>query len=246
VTDQAVREGLRSDAPLVVVEAPAGCGKTHQGADYAREVASGRSGRLLVLTHTHAACAMFADRIKGFGSRIEIRTIDSLIGEVAAAYHAGLGIPADPAVWIRQQENGHAKLAVKVARLLKKHPMIAASLARRYPVVICDEHQDSSGDQHSVAMSLLGKGAKLRIFADPMQEIFKDDDVEGACAPYDWGELVARAQRFETLDEPHRWKKGCPLLGEWTLKARAALKAGKKVDLRVASRRVSRWSSRRT
>ena len=81
-------------------------------------------------------------------------------------------------------------------------------------------------------MALLCEGAKLRIFADPMQEIFKDDNVEGAAPPYDWGELIAKAQRFATLEVPHRWKKGCPLLGEWTLKARAALKAGNKVDLR--------------
>jgi DNA helicase-2/ATP-dependent DNA helicase PcrA len=233
VKDEAVREALRSDAPLVVVEAPAGCGKTHQGADYAREVAEEKSGRILVLTHTHAACTMFADRTIGVGPRLEIRTIDSVIGQIAAAYHPGLGISADPALWIRQQENGHAKLAIKVATLLTKHPMIAASLARRYPVVVCDEHQDSSGDQHAVAMALLDQGARLRIFADPMQEIFKkDDDGEGACSPYDWGELTGKAQRFETLDVPHRWKKGCPLLGEWTLKARAALKAGNKVDLR--------------
>jgi DNA helicase-2/ATP-dependent DNA helicase PcrA len=232
VTDEGVRDALRSVAPLVVVEAPAGCGKTYQGADYAREVAEAKSSRLLILTHTHAACAMFAGRTRGVGPRLEIRTIDSVISQIAAAYHAGLGIPADPALWIRQQQDGHAKLAIKVAMLLKKHPMIAASLARRYPVVICDEHQDSSGDQHAIAMALLDQGATLRIFADPMQEIFKDDDVEGACAPYDWGELTGKAQRYETLDVPHRWKNGCPLLGEWTLKVRAALKAGNKVDLR--------------
>ena len=219
------------DAPLVVVEAPAGCGKTHQGADYAREVAEAKAGRLLILTHTHAACSMFGERTRGIGSRLEIRTIDSVIGQVATAYHTGLGIPPDAALWIRQQEDGHAKLAVKVATLLRKHPMVAASLARRYPVVICDEHQDSSGDQHAVAMASFRQGARLRIFADPMQEIFKDDDVEGACASYDWEELKGQA-RFEMLGTPHRWKSGCPDLGKWTLKARETLKAGGKIDLR--------------
>ena len=41
MSDGSVRAALRSDAPLVVVEAPAGCGKTHQGADYAREAIVG-------------------------------------------------------------------------------------------------------------------------------------------------------------------------------------------------------------
>ena len=48
VSDESVREALRSDASLVVIEAPAGCGKTHQGADYARELAS-RQGALVGL-----------------------------------------------------------------------------------------------------------------------------------------------------------------------------------------------------
>ena len=233
MSDDSVRAALRSDAPLVVVEAPAGCGKTHQGADYAREIAvEGSSTRLLILTHTHAACSAFSDRTKGAGSRVEIRTIDSVITHIASAYHTGLGLPADTATWVWQRDEGYAELAIKVARLLNRHPMIAASMAQRYPVVICDEHQDSSGDQHSVVMTLLGHGARLRLFADPMQKIFKDRTVDGACPPCDWAELTRQAMTFECLNTPHRWASGCPDLGRWTLKMREALKTGGKVDLR--------------
>jgi DNA helicase-2/ATP-dependent DNA helicase PcrA len=215
------------------VEAPAGCGKTHQGADYAREMADvGNSGRLLILTHTHAACSMFSDRTKGVGSRIEIRTIDSVIGQIASAYHAGLGLPTDIAGWVRQRKEGYAELALKVAALLNKYPMIAFSLVQRHPIVICDEHQDSSGNQHSVVMALLGQGAKLRVFADPMQKVFKDKAEDGGGVPWGWKDLAGRAQAFEQLDVPHRWAKGCPHLGQWTLKAREALKTGGRVDLR--------------
>ena len=234
MSDDSVRAALRSDLPLVVVEAPAGCGKTHQGADYARElVTAGRRSRPLILTHTHAACSMFADRTKGSGERIEIRTIDSVIAHIASAYHAGLGLPADTAAWVRQRgENGYAELAVKVARLLNHHPMIAAALAQRHPVVICDEHQDSSGDQHALAMALLSQRARLRVFGDPMQKIFRGKPVAGSRPAYDWTGLTRQAQAFEKLDEPHRWGTGCPELGRWTLKARAALAAGGTVDLR--------------
>jgi AAA domain len=235
VSDDSVRAALRSDVPLVVVEAPAGCGKTHQGADYAREIAvAGGSSRVLILTHTHAACSMFSERTRSAGSRIEIRTIDSIIANIASAYHAGLGLPTDTAAWVRQREEGYADLALKVAALLKRHPMIAASLAQRYSVVICDEHQDSSGDQHLVVMALLEQGARLRVFADPMQKIFKDRAVDGGCPPCDWNALSGQAQAFEKLDFPHRWSKGCPDLGQWTLKARESLKTGGKVDLRVS------------
>ena len=208
--------------------------KTHQGADYAREVAVGRGSQPPphLLTHTHAACSTFSDRTKGTGSRAEIRTIDSVITHIASAYHIGLGLPADTATWVWQRDEGYAELALKVATLLKRHPMIAASMAQRYPVVICDEHQDSSGDQHSVVMTLLDHGARLRLFGNPMQKIFGDRRIDGACPPWDWAELTGHSQAFECLDTPHRWASGCPDLGRWTLKMREALKAGGKVDLR--------------
>ena len=233
MSDESVYAALRSDLPLVAVEAPAGCGKTTQGAAYAREIAIARGNtRLLILTHTHAACSVFSDRTKDVGTRVQIRTFDSIIAHIASVYHKGLGLPADTAVWVRQHDEGYADLAIKVAELLKRYPMIAASMAERYPIVVCDEHQDSSGDQHSVAMAMMEQGAKLRLFADPMQRIFKDRAVAGVCAPCDWKKLTYQAQAYEQLDTPHRWSTGCPDLGRWTLTARTALKAGGKVDLR--------------
>lgn len=233
MSDHSVREALRSDASLVIVEAPAGCGKTHQGADYARELAMARdSGRLLILTHTHAACSMFAERTKGCGRHIEIRTLDSLIAGIATPYHAGLQLPSDTAAWVRQREDGYSELAVKVATLLRRHPMIAASLSHRYPIVICDEHQDSSVAQHSVVMALLGQGAQVRVFADPMQKIFRDKSFADCAPAYDWSEFTREAQAFEQLDTPHRWTSGCLELGKWTLRVRELLRAGQPIDLR--------------
>jgi DNA helicase-2/ATP-dependent DNA helicase PcrA len=234
MSDESVRSALRSDASLVVVEAPAGCGKTFQGADFAREIAglSGK-GRLLIVTHTHAACTVFANRTQGTGSRVEIRTIDSIIGQIAATYHAGLGLPQDIPGWIRQRKDGYAELAVKVGALLRQHPMIAATLARRHPIVVCDEHQDSSGDQHSIIMALHAQGIRLRVFADHMQAIFKPTSLAGACPPYDLDNLKGAAQYVEELDHPHRWERGSLALGEWVLKARRVLKSGGKIDLRT-------------
>jgi UvrD-like helicase C-terminal domain/AAA domain len=233
VSDETVRAALRSDATLVAIEAPAGCGKTHQGADYARDIIRGTvKERALILTHTHAACSVFAEHTRDTGSQFEIRTIDSVIARIASGYHVSLGIPPDPSTWVRQRKDGYAELAVKVASLVRRHPMIPRALARRYPIVICDEHQDSSGDQHALAMSLHEQGARMRIFADPMQKIFRDDVPCGASQPCEWDQLLAQAHVTAELDHPHRWDCGCPQLGAWTLKARAALKAGGKVDLR--------------
>lgn len=233
MSDATVRAALRSDERLVVIEAPAGCGKTHQGADYACEIAGAAKHRLLILTHTHAACSVFAERTRGVGSRVEIRTIDSLINQLASAYHIGLGLPNDAAAWARRTKDGYAHLAVKAARFLDRHPMVAAALARRYPVVICDEHQDCSSEQHAVSMALHREGARLRVFADPMQRIYKDVALPGGQPPADWARFAQSAGAFEELDTPHRWRDGCRELGAWTLEARRTLRAGGRLDLRA-------------
>jgi hypothetical protein len=93
VSDDSVHAALRSDATLVAVEAPGSCGKTYQGAGYARDIADSISpGRLLILTHTHAACSVFHGRTRGLGSHVEIRPIDSLVSQLTDAYHAGIGL----------------------------------------------------------------------------------------------------------------------------------------------------------
>ena len=236
MSDETVRAALRSDARFVVIEAPAGSGKTHHGAEYARDVAAvAGSGRPLILTHTHAACSVFADRTKGTGARVEVRTIDSLIGSIAGAYHAGLGLPADIAGWVRRTDNGHAELSTRVAALLQRHPMIATAIAARHPVVVCDEHQDTSAEQHSVVTAIHQGGASLRVFADPMQRIFGERTPanDTAC---DWDEITQSADTHELLDTPHRWNRGCPQLGAWTLAARESLRRGGTVDLRDGNR----------
>jgi DNA helicase-2/ATP-dependent DNA helicase PcrA len=72
----------------------------------------------------------------------------------------------------------------------------------------------------------------LRVFADPVQRIFKETPLAGSNPAHDWAALTRRADAFEELDTPHRWRGGCPNLGRWTLLARAALKSGGKIDIR--------------
>ena len=84
MSDASVAAALRSSERLVVVEAPAGCGKTFQGAQYARDIAESiGGGRVLILAHTHAAVDVFASRTREAGRHVDIRTIDSLISDSA-------------------------------------------------------------------------------------------------------------------------------------------------------------------
>jgi DNA helicase-2/ATP-dependent DNA helicase PcrA len=232
MSDATVAHALRSAARLVVVEAPGGCGKTYQGASYACDIAPTLGdGRLLILTHTNAACDVFASRARGLNRRVEIRTIDGLIIEIAGAYRHPLGLPEDVGAWARRTSKGYDQLSERVACLLTRHPAIADCMARRYPIVVCDEHQDASADQHTIVMALHRGGAQLRVFADPMQMIFTGTQAQTAAAEQRWADLKTAADRFEELDQPHRWANIQPELGAWILAARATLRDGGKIDL---------------
>ncbi len=219
---------------LVVIEAPAGCGKTYQGAEFAYDIAPTLGkGRMLILTHTNAACDVFGERTRGIsGNTIEIRTIDGLICQVAGAYHKALDLPPDPTVWA-YTHNGFAEIAKLVATFLQTNPAVSAALARRYPIIVCDEHQDASPDHHAFVMAIHRQGAKLRIFGDRMQSIYTSKAKAAARHRARWEALVACAAHDE-LDHPHRWTKdaeGCSELGEWVLSARGSLLANEPLDL---------------
>lgn len=233
MSDESVAASLRSKASLVLIEAPAGCGKTHQAAEYAHWLASTNDcGQTLILTHTHAACDVFRARTRNVFRRVHVTTIDGLIAQVAGMYHVALKLPPDTTSWARTQKDGFEELAKKVVCLLSTSKVIVKFLVTRYPVILCDEHQDANAAQHAIVMLLLDVGAKVRVFGDPMQAIY----VNGKKARKDhhgrWLELRERADKFEELDYPHRWDKGSPELGQWVLGARDALRSGQPVDLR--------------
>ncbi len=233
MSDADVENALRSNARLVLVEAPAGCGKTYQGAQYAKDLLPNLlPWRLLILTHTNAARDVFASRTQGFGGRVEARTIDSLIVRIATAYHKALGLPLDVPAWARRRNNGFNEVAKKVAGLLDRMPAIAIALASRYRYIICDEHQDASAAQHRIISAFHGKGVFLRIFGDHMQAIYMRTKKDADAWKCRWAALQAAADRRAVLDTPHRWKNDAIALGDWIHAARVELEAGRQIDLR--------------
>jgi hypothetical protein len=236
MSDKSVAAALRSNDPVVVVEAPAGSGKTFQACGYADDTAATVSpGRVLILAHTNAACDTFATRLPAHRARVDVRTIDSLIVAIASAYPKSTGVSGDARVWVRRQNGGYQILASRVARLLQRAPGIARMLALRYTIVICDEHQDASADQHAIVAALLDAGARLRIFGDPMQALF-DDQTDGE---HRWSEICAAATTLDVLDVAHRWNDTDPALGAWILAAREVLRSGGVLNLAAVPQAVT-------
>ena len=155
-----------------------------------------------------AASSASARRV--YPGNVDIRTLDSLITQVATVYRRALGLPDNLSTWAYQNDGeGFEIMASKVAGYLERHAIVRQALARRYPIVICDEHQDASEAQHRTIMALRLAGAHLRIFGDPLQAIFAGgaakSDKAMAAALTRWESLKASAA-FDELDYPHRWR----------------------------------------
>jgi UvrD-like helicase C-terminal domain/AAA domain len=227
---------LHSDAPLVVIEAAAGCGKTWTAAKFAREM-SGRLDRqrVLLLSHTHAACGEFHRRCEGQGLRIEVETCDSFALKVVAPYATALGLPfpLDSTIG-RVGGVSFGTLGVKAVELVQRSPSVARLISTQYPIIILDEHQDATAAQHALVTTLMRVGgSRLRIFGDPMQALH----YSGAEQFVDWDALWRNCDARLELTEPRRWAE-VPDLGRWITAARAALRTGGAVVMQDAPREV--------
>jgi len=232
VAERRAKKALISAEPLVVVEAPAGCGKTHIAANYASWLVSTKTRtNVMILTHTHAACDVFRMRTRAVSGSVTISTFDGFISQICTAYHQSLALPKDVSKWARDTVGGFEVLGRAALRLLHASPAVLQAISCRYPFILCDEHQDSNPYQNGIIKALQNAGSMVRIFGDPMQEIYGKGKTQRTARKDQWNELLESAGASEKLDHPHRWDKGCPELGNWILEARELLSKGQPIDL---------------
>ena len=221
-----VRRALRSDARVVAIEAPAGCGKTYEAAAAAADLAKDlREGReLLLLAHTNAAVGEFRRRVRERKVRVRASTLDAFALELITPYAAALGLPSPVAPGDGHGQVPFRELARKAAELLRRAPSLARALGHHYPVIFLDEHQDTRVEQDQLVRLIVEAGeGRLRTFADPMQAIYSSMD-----ELVNWQEHRQAADATATLENPHRWQD-VPELGEWIMRARDALERGHRV-----------------
>lgn len=233
-----VDEKLHSSAPCVVIEAAGGCGKTTKAAKYAHEAAQRLTfGKVLLLSHTHAACGEFQRKCAAHNKKIDVETCDSFSLKTISAYAGPLGLPSPLESHLGRPDGGipFSALSEKAVDLFRRSPTIARTVASYYPIIVLDEHQDASVHQHQMILLLreIG-GAHLRIFGDPMQAIHPANNTSHVS----WDDVWAAADDTGALEEPHRWA-GTPELGDWIMASRASLKAGNPASLRDAPACVS-------
>ena len=213
MANAAVEAMLGSRRSFVV--AAAGCGKTEL---LGQLVADQRSGRQLVLTHTHAGVAAIKKRLVDMRVPHDKFHLDTIAGwclRYGAAYPAisgyRPGAEADPD-WTATYPG-----AVKVCRTALGKRVISES----YQGVLVDEYQDCSLNQHALVRAL-AECIPCRGVGDPLQTIFgfRDDPV------VPWSTIKTD---FEVVDdaltEPWRWRREGrnAALGEWLVSARRQL-----------------------
>jgi DNA helicase-2/ATP-dependent DNA helicase PcrA len=242
MTIERVRAALRSDERTVIVDAPAGCGKTFEAAHLATDLAAALPpGReVLLLAHTNAAVQEFARRTQRTRRAVRVSTIDSFCLQMLEPYASALHLPVPLRrhVGLGANRLRFDELAPKALELLTRCGALARILGLHYSVIILDEHQDARPDQHAVIRRIADAGAsRVRIFGDPMQAIFD----RGPGGSIDWQMLVRENGGAFELDTPHRWRE-VPRLGEWIMAARHALRTDHAlpIDNRPESVRITR------
>lgn len=212
--DEVIDAVLGSRRGLVV--AAAGCGKTEL---LARTVADERSGRQLVLTHTHAGVAALKrrfDKLRVPTDRYHLDTIAGWSMRYGAAYPGISGLTeidgANPE-WVDVYPG-----ACRVVEAALGAKVVTAS----YDGVLVDEYQDCSASQHAL-VARLAEALPVRVVGDPLQAIFgfRSDD-----PMVEWDVVAGFYERLPVLDTPHRWRNANVHLGEWLIRARRELEDG--------------------
>lgn len=213
MTSAAVEAMLGSQRAFAV--AAAGCGKTEL---LGQLVADKRSGRQLILTHTHAGVAAIKKRLTDMRvphDKYHLNTIAGWCLRYGAAY-PGIsgyrpGAEADPD-WTATYPG-----AEKVCRTALGKRVVSES----YNGVLVDEYQDCSLKQHAMVRAL-AECVPCRGVGDPLQTIFgfRDDPI------VPWATIKTD---FEVIDgaltEPWRWRRDGrnAALGDWLVAARTQL-----------------------
>lgn len=201
------------------VVAPAGHGKTELIAKI-----TGLARRTLVLTHTHAGVHALRGRMARLGIDPRAAAVDTIAGWTSRYISAfptqgkPLGRMPIGDEWSSIYKGGQNVLSVSPVR-----DVISAS----YDRVLVDEYQDCDLPQHQLVI-LLAQQLPTIVFGDPMQGIF--DFRESPSVSWE-RDVFPEFPLVGALDEPMRWRKTNPALGEWVAFARSRLERGETLNL---------------
>jgi DNA helicase II / ATP-dependent DNA helicase PcrA len=180
---------VTATTPRVIVFGGAGSGKTTVALWSARQFLLSPNAdlwhRVLFLTFSRTAVREIARRsgrtLADVREKVEIHTFHAFANRMVTSFgrYAGLGRNLPP---FRSDAEG--RLLGKSARHLSyddllplalqvlRTPRVRALVGQRWPLVICDEFQDTDNEQWELLVELAACGARLLMLADPHQMIY--------------------------------------------------------------------------
>jgi hypothetical protein len=228
---EATRERIAGREPVLLVEAPAGYGKTEEAVVAAQRAATAlpKGKEVLFLTHTNGARDTFNRRL-GRAPAV-MKTIHSLAAEIVELYAAPLDLPRP----LRPFDDapGFDAMVRLAIQVLRNRPEVARGLSVRHPLILVDEYQDCTEDQHDLVQLIAAPAeSRLRLFGDGLQGIF-----EFTGAQVVWQDLVKKYPTVHLIT-PWRWRRH-PEMARFLVDARGALLAGEPIDLRRLLRPIN-------
>ena len=179
-----------SEAPTLLVLGGAGTGKTVTAAAAARvhlarrDASGSHGGRVLFLTFSRTAVTQIFDRSRGLlkdvVGRVDVLTFHGFAWQLITDFgrYAGYGtgirlrseaerrlLAADPDIL------AYSDLLPAALRIIGM-PVIGDLLRRRWPLIVCDEFQDTDALQWKLLEALAASGNRLLLLGDPNQMIY--------------------------------------------------------------------------
>ncbi len=181
------REVIESEDELVVVLGGAGCGKTTTALWAAKaelERQSNPSSRVSFLTFSRTAVDQITARSRGalveVGGRVEVSTFHGFAYRIVRGFarYAGFGteiadLQSPAELKLHGRRTGLLAYDDLLPRALEilRSKRIRSLLGARWPLIICDEFQDTGDDQWEL-LDVLRAESRLLLLADPNQMIY--------------------------------------------------------------------------
>ena len=178
---------VRSTASTVVAFGGAGTGKTTAALFAARTELEERAElyqRVLFLTFSRTAVGQILDRagpvLNGYESRVEVLTFHGFAYRMILDFGRYAGLGTTP---LRVVGDAEARMGTRSAEALRFNDLLPGALRvlashfvrqllhERWPLVICDEFQDTGNEQWQL-LEMLAPPARLLVLADPNQMIY--------------------------------------------------------------------------